>query len=140
MSDAPTTAFAKRKVPLLFLTVLVIATAGLVYELIAGTLASYVLGDSVFQFSTIIGVYLSAMGLGAYLSRFVVERVVIRFVEVELAAALIGGFSAPFLFYVFAYADAFRVLLYGTVVVIGALVGIELPLLMRILEKELDFK
>lgn len=60
MSDAPTTAFAKRKVPLLFLTVLVIATAGLVYELIAGTLASYVLGDSVFQFSTIIGVYLSA--------------------------------------------------------------------------------
>lgn len=140
MTEPATTTFAKRKVPLLFLTVLVIATAGLVYELIAGTLASYVLGDSVFQFSTIIGVYLSAMGLGAYLSRFIVEKVVIRFVEIELAAALIGGFSAPFLFYVFAYADAFRVLLYGTVVVIGALVGIELPLLMRILENELDFK
>lgn len=133
-------ALAQRKVPLLFLTVLVIATAGLVYELIAGTLASYVLGDSVFQFSTIIGVYLSAMGLGAYLSRFVQDRLAIRFIEVELAAALVGGFSAPFLFVVFAYADAFRVLLYGTVVLIGMLVGIELPLLMRILEKELDFK
>ena len=33
--------------PLVYLTVLVIATCGLVYELVAGTLASYVLGDSV---------------------------------------------------------------------------------------------
>lgn len=131
---------AAKKVPLLFLTVLIIATAGLVYELIAGTLASYVLGDSVFQFSTIIGVYLSAMGLGAYLSRFVTDRLAVRFIEVELAAALAGGFSAPFLFLVFAHSDAFAVLLYGTVVVIGALVGIELPLLMRILERDLDFK
>jgi spermidine synthase len=131
---------AQRAVPLLFLTVLVIATAGLVYELIAGTLASYVLGDSVFQFSTIIGVYLSAMGVGAYLSRFVQDRVPIRFVEVELAAAFAGGFSAPFLFFAFAHAGAFRVLLYGTVVLVGILVGIELPLLMRILQKELDFK
>ena len=38
--------------PLLYLNVLVSATCGLVYELIAGTLASYVLGDSVTQFST----------------------------------------------------------------------------------------
>ena len=129
-----------RDVPLLFLTVLVIATAGLVYELIAGTLASYVLGDSVFQFSTIIGVYLSAMGLGAYLSRFVQQRVAQRFVEVELATAFVGGASAPFLFLAFAYAQSFQVLLYATVVLIGALVGIELPLLMRILEKDLDFK
>ena len=48
--------------------VLVIAVCGLVYELIASTLASYVLGDSVTQFSTVIGVYLSAMGLGSWLS------------------------------------------------------------------------
>jgi spermidine synthase len=131
---------ARRKIPLLFLTVLVIATAGLIYELIAGTLASYVLGDSVFQFSTIIGVYLSAMGLGAYLSRFVRDRLAERFVDVELAAAFVGGASAPFLYLAFAHAGSFRVLLYGTVVLIGVLVGIELPLLMRILEKELDFK
>ena len=55
--------------PLLLLTVLVIAVCGLVYELLAGTLASYLLGDSVTQFSTVIGVYLSAMGVGSWLSR-----------------------------------------------------------------------
>src|SRR5688500_14021676 len=77
--------FAKRKnqkttQQLLFLSVFVIATAGLVYELVAGTIASYLLGDSVTQFSTIIGAYLSAMGVGAYLSRFVVDRISQRFV------------------------------------------------------------
>src|SRR3974390_2377150 len=55
---------------LLLASVFAIATCGLVYELIAGTLASYLLGDSVTQFSTIIGVYLFAMGIGSYLSRF----------------------------------------------------------------------
>ena len=60
-----------RRVPLLFLNVIVIATCGLIYELLAGTLASYVLGDSVTQFSIIIGLYLFAMGIGSWLSRFV---------------------------------------------------------------------
>ncbi|MBZ0121057.1 MAG: polyamine aminopropyltransferase [Sandaracinaceae bacterium] len=130
----------RKRAPLLFLTVLVIATAGLVYELVAGTVASYLLGDSVFQFSTVIGVYLSAMGLGAYLSRFVRERLATRFVEVELAAALAGGVSAPLLSLVFAYGSAFQVVLYAMVVTIGALVGLELPLLMRILREELAFE
>ena len=58
------------RTPILFLNVLVIATCGLVYELLAGTLASYVLGDSVTQFSLIIGIYLFAMGIGSWLSRF----------------------------------------------------------------------
>jgi len=53
---------------LLLLAVAVIATCGLIYELIAGTLASYLLGDSVTQFSTIIGAYLFAMGIGSWLS------------------------------------------------------------------------
>jgi len=43
---------------LLLVSVFIIATCGLIYELVAGTLASYLLGDSVTQFSTIIGVYL----------------------------------------------------------------------------------
>ena len=43
---------------LLFVTVLVIATCGLIYELIVGALASYLLGDSITQFSTVIGLSL----------------------------------------------------------------------------------
>jgi spermidine synthase len=129
-----------KRAPLLFLNVFVIATCGLVYELLAGTLSSYVLGDSVTQFSLIIGIYLFAMGVGSWLSRFIDKHVAEKFIEVELAVAVVGGFSAPLLFLSFANLSYFAVVLYGVVFVIGALVGIEIPLLMRILKDELDFK
>ncbi len=125
---------------LLFVTVLVIATCGLVYELVVGTLASYLLGDSVTQFSTVIGVYLFALGIGAWLSRFVDKGVAQRFVEIELAVAVAGGFSAPFLFATFAAGAAFRVALYAVVLVVGSLVGLEIPLLLRLLKDQLQFK
>lgn len=125
---------------LLLATVLVIATCGLVYELLAGTLASYTLGDSVTQFSTVIGVYLSAMGIGSWLSGKVDRHVGRIFVDVELAVALVGGFSAPLLFLSFAHLSFFRVVLYGMVMLVGALVGLEIPLLLRILKDRWEFK
>ena len=84
-----------KRPPLLFLNVLIVATCGLIYELLAGTLASYVLGDSVTQFSLIIGIYLFAMGVGSWLSRFIDKGLARRFVDIELAVAVLGGFSAP---------------------------------------------
>jgi spermidine synthase len=126
--------------PALLTSVLLIAACGLVYELIAGTLASYVLGDSVTQFSTVIGAYLAAMGLGSWLSRYVGRGLAARFVLVELLVGLIGGFSSAILFVAFAYAASFRIVLYVLVGVIGVLVGLEVPLLMRILRERFDFK
>ncbi|MDA7980414.1 MAG: polyamine aminopropyltransferase [Pirellulales bacterium] len=125
---------------LLYLNVLIVATCGLIYELLAGTLASYVLGDSVTQFSLVIGIYLSALGAGAWLSRFIERRLARTFLEVELGVALLGGCSAPLLFLCFAYLSWFHVALYGLVFAIGVLVGLELPLLMRILKEHVDFR
>jgi spermidine synthase len=128
------------RTPVLFLNVLIIATCGLVYELLAGTLASYVLGDSVTQFSLIIGIYLFALGVGAWLSRFIESGLARKFIEVELGVALLGGASAPLLFLSFGRLGYFHVVLYGIVFGVGVLVGLELPLLMRILKDTLDFK
>ena len=72
----------------LLVSVFVIASCGLIYELIAGTLASYLLGDSVTQFSTIIGTYLFAMGIGSWLSRYVVRGLIARFIQIELAVGI----------------------------------------------------
>ena len=124
----------------LFLSVLLIAACGLVYELVASALASYLLGDSVFQFSTVIGTYLFAMGIGSWLSRYIGRGLVARFVAVELMVGVVGGFSSMLLFLAFAYTSAFRLTLYATVVIVGVLVGLEVPLLMRILRDRFDFK
>lgn len=131
---------ARATATLLLLTVLVIATCGLVYELLASTLASFVLGDAVMQYSTVIGVYLSAMGIGAWLSGRVETGVARAFVEIEIAVALVGGMSAPVLFLAFAHLSWFRVVLYGIVLIIGILVGMEIPLLLRILRERYAFK
>src|SRR5579884_2633570 len=100
----------------LFISVLLIAACGLIYELIAGTLASYLLGDSVFQFSTVIGTYLFAMGIGSYLSRFLNRGLVAQFISIELMVGLVGGFSSSMLFLAFAYTQSFRLVLYLVVI------------------------
>ena len=124
----------------LFLSVFLIAACGLIYELIAGTLASYLLGDSVLQFSTVIGSYLFAMGIGSWLSRYLARGLVTRFITIELMVGLVGGFSSTLLFWAFAWTDSFRSLLYGVVILIGILVGLEIPLLMRILKTRFQFR
>ncbi|WP_232341574.1 polyamine aminopropyltransferase [Hymenobacter ginkgonis] len=121
-------------------SVAVIATCGLLYELIAGTLASYLLGDSVTQFSTVIGVYLFSMGVGSWLSRYLGGPLLRWFIRLEILVGLVGGASAPLLFGLFAHVGSFRVLLYGLVGLLGALVGLEIPLLLRILQGRLAFK
>ena len=125
----------------LLFSVFIIASCGLAYELIAGALSSYLLGDSVMQFSTVIGAYLFAMGVGSWLSRFVVKDLVSRFIQIELMVGLLGGFSAAALFLVFTFLAApFKLALYLIVLLIGILVGLEIPLVMRILKQQLAFK
>jgi spermidine synthase len=105
----------------LVLSVFVVASCGLAYELIAGALSSYLLGDSVLQFSSIIGCYLFAMGVGAHFSKYIHEDDVLdRFVDIEILIALIGGVSATLLFFAFSWlATPFRSVLYAVVFLIG---------------------
>ena len=125
----------------LLASVFVVAACGLVYELAAGALASYLLGDSVLQFSTVIGSYLFAMGVGSWMSRFFDRQLPAHFLRIELLVALAGGFLPALLFMAHAYAPgAFRALLYGMVGVVGILVGLEIPLVMRILKREVALK
>lgn len=125
----------------LLASVFVIAACGLLYELAAGALASYLLGDSVLQFSTIIGTYLFAMGIGSWLSRYFEDQLPAHFLRVELMVALVGGALPAVLFLANAYAPgAFRFLLYGMVMVVGMLVGLEIPLVMRILKRNASLK
>ncbi len=125
---------------LLLFSVFVVATCGLIYELITGALASYLLGDSVTQFSTIIGTYLFAMGVGSFFSKFFNKNLLNVFIEIEMIIGVVGGFSAAFLFFSFEYATSFRFILYAVIFVIGCFVGLEIPLLMRILKDRFEFK
>src|SRR5438105_13213382 len=78
----------------LLASVFIVAACGLVYELAAGALASYLLGDSILQFSTVIGMYLFAMGVGSYLSRFFERQLGAHFLRFDLLVGLGGRLLA----------------------------------------------
>ena len=142
--EAPAgTAVARRRIGpgelTLLAAALVISACGLVYELVAGALASYLVGDTLTRFSTVIGTYLFAMGVGAWLSRHVRRRLLERFIEIEIAVGLVGGFSAMALFAAFAAAALFQPLLYLLVFAVGVFVGLEIPLLLRLLREHVSF-
>ncbi len=125
----------------LLFSVFVIAACGLLYELAAGALASYLLGDSILQFSTIIGTYLFAMGLGSYASRFIERQLPAQFLRIQLLVGLVGGLMPAALFLAHSIAPGpFRFFLYGLVLLVGFFVGLEIPLVMRILNKRYDLK
>lgn len=111
----------------------VVAVAGLVYELIAGAVSSYLLGDSVTQFSLVIGIFMTSMGLGAWLSRYV-QRAERGFTLSQILLGIIGGFSAPVLFLSYGWLGQVQGLLFLVVIGIGTLSGLEIPLITRILQ------
>lgn len=111
-----------------------VAVAGLIYELIAATLSSYLLGDSVRQFSLVIGIFLSAMGVGAWLSRFVAEAFS-GFIWAQILLGIVGGFMAPVLFLNYAWMGQVALPLYAALITIGILSGMEIPLIARVLEE-----
>jgi spermidine synthase len=105
-----------------------------VSEFIIGTVSSYILGNSIEQFSVIIALMMLMMGVAGVCQRFLVERRLIEsFVAVEIALALLGGFAPLLIYGAFAFMEHhFSLVLYGTAGALGFLIGFELPLVLRI--------
>lgn len=117
----------------LLIAVLIISVCALTYELIVATLSSYLLGDSITQFSFTIGFFLFAMGLGSLLSRRIKRHTLRYFIIVELAIAFFGGLSALILYATFSQADMYYYpVMVSVSLAIGICVGLEIPLLTRI--------
>ncbi len=127
-----------QRVPGIFLlaAVFVIAVCGLVYELIAAALSSYLLGGSVTQFSIVIGIFLTAMGVGSYLTRFFRKNLTDVFVGIQIGIGVSGGLSAAVLLFTFAVLPSYLPVLVIVLTITGTLVGMEIPLLIRILKSQ----
>lgn len=119
----------------LLASIFLVAACGLIYELLIATVSSYLLGSSVTQFSLSIGLFVGSMGLGSWLSQRVRKHLLGTFIALELLLAVVGGLSATALYWAYAAGPFYTVVLVGFLVVIGALVGIELPLLVRMLDR-----
>ena len=75
------------------------------------------------------------MGVGAYASRFIKDRLIERFIAVELAISLVGGFSGSILFIAFTYTEFYYLLMFSLIILVGSFIGLEIPLLTRYLQQ-----
>ena len=119
----------------LMFTTFVISGCSMVYELLISSVSSYLLGDSILQFSITIGLYMCAMGLGSYLSKFIKIQLFDWFIFVEIGVGILGGTSSILLFLANVYLESYSLVMYSEIILIGVLVGLEIPLLTRIIEE-----
>jgi spermidine synthase len=108
----------------------------IIYELLIATTASYFFGDSVKFFSLTIGIYMASMGVGTFFSKYIHHHLLARFVAVELTLALLGGISIPALYLTYAaHQDLFLPCYIFFTVLIGVLIGLEIPFLTRLMDR-----
>lgn len=132
MNFHPTT---RLQVRILLLTIFVVSICAITYELLIGALTSYLSGDSVTQFSVTIGLFLSSMGLGSWLSRFVKKRLLAFFIDMELTLALLGGMSLILLNSAYHFTKVYTLLFVLLTTAIGILIGLEIPVITRIIRR-----
>lgn len=119
----------------LLFSIFIVSLCGIIYELVLGSLASYLLGNPVAQYSITIGFFLSSMGLGSFLSRYVTKNLVRVFVVVEVILGIVGGLSVLILNYIYSLTPLYMLYHIVFLVLVGTLVGMEIPLLTRILRE-----
>ncbi|MFP4498287.1 MAG: polyamine aminopropyltransferase [Vulcanimicrobiota bacterium] len=115
-------------------TALVISICGISYELLCATISSYFLGNAVLQYSLTIGIFLFAMGIGSWLSSKFEKNLVFNFLVIEIIIGFIGGYSTLILFTAYRFTEGFSIIMYGLLLVLGTLIGFEVPILIRLLK------
>ncbi len=124
----------------LIVSIFIAGLCSIVYELLISTASAYFLGDSVKQFSITIGLYMAAMGIGSYLSRLIKSNLLSKFIAIEIFLGFLGGMSVPILYFCYAYTDTYTLYMVLMILSIGTLIGLEIPLLTRIMEQYYTLK
>ena len=128
---------SRQQTVILLISILIVALCGITYELIIGTVSSYLLGNSVHQFSLTIGFFMFAMGVGSYLSKFLNQQLLQNFIIIEIFIALIGGSASLILFIAFPFINImYSMVMYSLILIIGILVGMEIPILTTLLSQK----
>ena len=108
--------------------------AGIVAEYVLSTLATYLLGNGVFQWTMVMSLMLFAMGLGSRVSRYLKDDLFDFFLLSEFCLSVLCSLAAVVSYSVAAYVDhSFTALIiYTHSMLIGMFIGMEIPLVTRI--------
>lgn len=140
LSAGESTNYQNRKVAILLTSVFIIAICGILYELLISSISSYFQGSSILHFSIVIGLFLSFMGVGSYLTRFLKSNLLSWFILFEILLSVIGGFSTFILYFAFSLTPYFYGVAFLLIGLLGTFIGLEIPILTRIVRKYQNLK
>ena len=106
--------------------------SGIVAEYVLSTLATYFLGDSVFQWTMIVSIMLFSMGFGSRISRYIHTRLLQKFIYIEFTLSLLTAFVSVITYITSAYYGENTFIIYGLSILVGLLIGMEIPIVMRL--------
>jgi len=119
--------------------VAVIAICGILYELLIWTLSSYLIWNSVQQFSFVIWFFMSWMWIWAYLSRYLEKNNLKNFFLIELILSIVWATSVILLkfsyIYFVNYSFSFQIIYFLITLSIWTFVWMEIPLVASIYKK-----
>lgn len=124
----------KNKSQYLKLAIFATGVSGIVAEYILSTLASYFLGNSVLQWTMVMSIMLFSMGLGSRISKWFKSDLLFKFICIEFLLSIIVSLSSLVVYTSSIYVDFNLMVIYGLCVSIGLMIGMEIPLVIRINE------
>ncbi|MGK7395198.1 MAG: polyamine aminopropyltransferase [Candidatus Cyclobacteriaceae bacterium M3_2C_046] len=122
----------KLKSNILKLALFATGLSGIVAEYILSTLATYFLGNSVLQWTMIVSIMLFSMGLGSRISKFIDNNLLKKFILIEFTLSILTAFSSLLAYSAAAYTIYTGFIIYSLSILIGILIGMEIPLVIRI--------
>ena len=125
----------KREQVALFAAAILVAIGGIIYELILGAAASYLVGDSILSFSLATGVTLFGMGIGSLLVNYINLHPATSFATNEIILGLIGGNSVMLMYLGFVFTRSHWLIFAVISLAIGICIGLEIPLLMKMFQE-----
>lgn len=132
--------YNKKRIAVLLGSVFIIAACSLLYELLISTISSYFLGSSITQFSITIGLFMTFMGVGSFLSKFIKKNLLEWFLKIEILLGIVGGLSAFILYFTFSLTKNYYLTAFIIIGLLGTLIGLEIPLVTRIINKQSNLR
>lgn len=106
--------------------------SGIVAEYVLSTLATYFLGDSVFQWTMIVSIMLFSMGLGSRFSKYFSKNLLQKFILIEFILSILTAYVSVITYSVSAYYGNSYLIIYSLSIIIGLLIGMEIPIVIRL--------
>lgn len=113
-----------------------VACGGLLYEIFLGSFGSYLFGDSVKIFSLTTGVYMFAMGLGAFSIKPDVKKPLERLFQLEVGLVLLHLLSPLLIWFFFGQGAGASPVFWTCLLLSGYLVGAEIPLILAVFRQK----